>query len=581
MPAPLKRNARLARLTGIVVGMLFVIAASEAHRLPGGFQYLHLSQLWKFQRMVRLIGLGLIAASTVGGHIAEWSFGRLEEWDRWILGGQRRASLLLAVLMLTYTALYGGFAFYRHYSFNSGGYDLAIQDQIVWNTAQGRPFASSIEVRNYLGDHVQPYLALLSLFYVAVPSPYVLLIVQTMVLALGAWPLYRLVWRKFHSPTIGLAFAFCYLAYPPLGFINRFDFHGEVIAIPLLIAAYERFDAKDLKGAAMCMGLALFAKEDTGLSVAALGLLIAFCYKRWRFGLAWTAIGTTYSLVALFLVIPAFRGGPSDTLARYQWLGNTPLEMVTTLVSRPGFVLQTIVEAGRITTSMQMLAPFAFLPLLGLPALLPAIPALSYNYLSQSFCQATIYCHYMVPVIPFMTLAGLWGLESLTTGVGARILGWIYPGQAQSARGIGIGLSLMLLATLASWTYENPITDNTVVPGATFFQANHAAILEGLMHIPQDAYLVTTNAYAPHLSHRRQARVLMYNQTFDPNAEAIFLNLRDSRWLMDCRAYRQYLESATRSGFGVTFYRDGVLLAQKGQGDYEQLQDLASQLHCN
>jgi hypothetical protein len=66
----------------------------------------------------------------------------------------------------------------------------------------------------------------------------------------------------------------------------------------------------------------------------------------------------------------------------------------------------------------------------------------------------------------------------------------------------------------------------------------------------------------------------MYDQTFAREAEAVFLNLKDLRWLMSCEGYRQYLVSAARSGFGVTFYVDGVLLAQKGMGDAGQLQHL-------
>jgi uncharacterized membrane protein len=55
--------------------------------------------------------------------------------------------------------------FNRHYYFHSG-MDLGNQDQVVWNTAQGRPFARSIEVTNDLGDHIRPYLVLLSPIYI-------------------------------------------------------------------------------------------------------------------------------------------------------------------------------------------------------------------------------------------------------------------------------------------------------------------------------------------------------------------------------------------------------------------------------
>ena len=62
------------------------------------------------------------------------------------------------------------------------------------------------------------------------------------------------------------------------------------------------------------LALALFGKEEIGLTVAMVGLAGALIFKRVRFGLTWIGIGLAYSLAALFIVIPLFRGEPSDTL---------------------------------------------------------------------------------------------------------------------------------------------------------------------------------------------------------------------------------------------------------------------------
>ena len=58
-----------------------------------------------------------------------------------------------------------------------------------------------------------------------------------------------------------------------------------------------------------------------------------------------------------------------------------------------------------------------------------------------------------------------------------------------------------------------------------------------------------------------------------PRVQALFLNLKDLRQ-MTCDNYSAKLEIAARSGFGLTFYRDGVVLVEKGKGDYEALQNL-------
>jgi uncharacterized membrane protein len=547
------KNAKMiARIAGILLGILILIgSAATGHLLP-----YNLDTINTFLNIVGLAGLGLVVVFAIGGYIEQIGVKTLNKGDKWIDKGRYRAVAILALLMLLYILTYGSFTFYRHYSFNSTGYDLAIQDQVVWNTAQGRPFESSIEVRNYLGDHVQPYLAILSIVYILISSPYVLLAFQTFALSLCAWPLYFLGKRKFDSPMVGLSFAFCALAYPPLGYINRVDFHIEVIVVPLMLAAFERIDAKKFKTASVLMGLVLFAKEEMGLTVAALGLVSALCYKRWRFGLTWTAVGTVYALVALFVIIPVFRGEPSDTLGFYQWLGDTPIEMLKTLALNPVFVAKRMIEPRRISTLLQLLAPLAFLPLFSLTSLAPIVPALIYNFLSLSEYQSTIYCHYMAIIIPFIFVAGVMGLYRLTTGsLWKWLLGWMLPEKGHSRYGTGLGLTLMVLAVMASWLYQNPfIDDGKAHTTATFVQPNEASVRQGLKHVPDDAYVVTLNNYAPHLSQRRKLYIFMNDTIFNTEAESIFFNLRDLRAWSTCELFRQYLEFAYDSGFGITYF---------------------------
>jgi uncharacterized membrane protein len=508
----------------------------------------------------------------------------LRRMDGWILQRPARAGLLLAVFILTYFVLWSSVSFLRHYYFHSR-YDLATQDQVVWNSAQGHLFSRSLEVTNDLGDHVRLYLAPLSLTYLVVPSPYVLLAFQAFVLALTAWPLYRLARRKFDSPVITLMVIFCALAYPPLGFLNRDDFHAEVIVIPLLTAAYERIDVGDLKRASIFLGLALLGKEHIGLTVAALGLLAALYHKHRRFGLAWIVGGLAYSSIALFVVIPAFRGAPSDTLARYQWLGDTPTQILWAVLTQPIFVLNKIASAGHFLSLLQLLGPLAFFPLLSLPALLPAVPTLSYNFLSQLPAQASVYNHYVIPVVPFMAIAGVLGLHRMSTIPWKnRLLRLIPSCRLGSDRAIGLGASLMLVATLASWSFyailnwthffslpRNVPTESRV----PLIRPNDAAIREGLKLVPGDAYLVTTDSYGTHLSHRRRLKMIPRGNlsTLDPEAEAIFLNLKDLRW-WSCDDYVKSLKAAAELGFGIVYYRDSVLLAQKDKGDLTKLKEL-------
>ena len=584
------------RITSLVLGVLIFVAASRANSLS-------LDQPWILQHIIRLIGLGLITAATIGRFIDKLAAQCVQRSDTWILQTERRTTLLLATLLLSYTFFWCGVTFIRHFYFHSG-MDLGNQDQVVWNTMQGRPFARSIEVTNDLADHIRPYLVLLSPIYILIPSPYVLLAFQAFVLSLSVWPLYRIAKRRFNSPTITLVIGFCALAYPPLGLLNRYDFHAEIIAVPLLIAAYERIDISDLKKASCFLALALLGKENIGFSVATLGLLAAFYHKHWRFGLIWAAAGFAYSLAALFIIIPAFRGAPPDALARYHWLGDTPLEMLWTTVSRPVLAFGHLISAENLLTSLQLLAPLGFIPLLGLPILLPALPTLLYNLISAHYLQRTIYYHYMAPVIPFLFIAVVVGLRWLTTRSWlANSLDASVSREKHSERLLRFGTVLLLLATLSSWIYENPVTSpfphwirtpekesdtflsslreksetRTTVKKSSgnLILLNDVAIREGLKHIPHDAYVRTTGNYVPHLSHRTHIETLdrVQASALTSEVEAIFLNLKLSP-TANCVEYLQNLQWALHLGFGVTFYRDSVLLVQKGKGDFQELRTL-------
>ena len=556
-----------------------------------GARYLSLNgdQVWVFQRLVGFVLVVLLVVFTFGRSVGDWASRSLNTLDKWILGHSTRAAVLLAVLMGAYFVSWCGVSFLRHYYFHSS-YDLGIMDQVVWNTAQGNFFARSIEVANDLGDHVRLYLAALSSLYLVIPSPYVLLTFQSLVLALSALPLYILARRKFDSPAIGLAVACCALAYPPLGFLNRYDFHSEVLSIPLLIAAYERIDVADLKSASVLMALTLFTKENLGLTLAMLGIMAGLYKKHWRFGLTWAFVGIAYSLIALLVVIPAFRGEPSDTLARYQWLGNRPSQMVWGFLSQPVFVVGRILAGEHVLTLLQLFAPLAFLPLLGLPALLPAVPTLIYNFLAEWPSQTVIYQHYMVPVIPFVLIAAVLGLHRLVTSPWvARFLNIPPAGGLRSNRPAGLGVSLMLAGILTSWIYENPVTANAslvwsaspeLVPmgqkaPVPMIWSNNSSIRDGLAHVPKDLAVLTTTNYAPHLTHRAWIEMIPRApvSTLRPEAELIFLNLRDLRF-WNCEDYFETLRTAERLNFGVTYYRDDVVVVQKNRGNIKKLEDL-------
>ena len=324
----------------------------------------------------------LLRISSIGGRFRLHALDMFYRIDAWIVERPARAPALLIVLMLGYCGLWGGVSFLRHHYFHSS-YDLAIMNQVVWNSSQGRLRHCTIEVTSHWLIGVRPdrWPESPTASVASPDAPRRAFQCLGRLSARGRYTGYHLARRQLASPAIALGVAFCSLAYPPLGFVNRFDFHIEALCIPLLIRIYERIDARDLRSASVLMFFTLFCKENMGLTIAATGIVAALFHGFQRFGLSWAVAGVTYSLTALLVVIPAFRGEPSDTLARYHWLGDSSSGMLWALLSQPLPVLEKLFAPDRlVATLVYLLAPFAFLPLAGWAALLPAAPTLAYNF---------------------------------------------------------------------------------------------------------------------------------------------------------------------------------------------------------
>jgi uncharacterized membrane protein len=467
----------------------------------------------------------------------------------------------LAVLVLVHALAYGWLAVERHRRFNSTGYDLAIKEQVIWNTAHGRFFASSPEVDNAFEDHFQPVMLALVPVYILAPSPTLLLWLQVIGVAAGAIPLFRLAERRLNSSGLALFVATVYLLYPAIGFIDRFDFHPEAFAIPAFIAAFDALDRGRLKVASLWLLVPLLAKENLGFSVAFFGLYSAIFQRRVKFGLIWTGVGLAVSSATMFWLIPALRQEPSDTVTRYGWLGDSPGQMAWTLLSRPGYVCQTLAEPERGLYLLQLLLPVGFLTLLALPELLLLIPGLAINLLAQHHCQAKIYCQYAVPIIPFVFIAAVVGLQQLGRLVDRR---WV-------TRALGM---VALVPAMLALVVDNPFTEGQELPPPLAELPNAEAVYRALDMVPAGASVVTTNVYAPHLAQREGLYIIGIPAQRDPppDPDVVFINLYDQRYMV-CEQYRAYFEALDIDRYGVVFRDWGLIVVQRDGGSNEAFRD--------
>jgi len=114
---------------------------------------------------------------------------------------------LLWLAVCAYAAVFLGLTFRLYDRFATMSYDLAIFDQATWLISRGHSPFITVRGLPLLADHFSLILYPLAPLYWLWPSAKMLLLAQTLALALGALPLYALARRRLGSAPWALLLA--------------------------------------------------------------------------------------------------------------------------------------------------------------------------------------------------------------------------------------------------------------------------------------------------------------------------------------------------------------------------------------
>src|SRR5712691_5876200 len=144
----------------------------------------------------------------------------------------------------------GYFIFYltgRHDAYITSAEDLGIMDQAIWSTLHGQILHQTI--CNIVNDtncysingisrfaiHFEPILFPVSLFYLIWPDPNTLLVIQTLVVASGAFPAFWLARLRLRNELAAVGIAVLYLLSPAQQQATVFEFHSVTFTAALLL----------------------------------------------------------------------------------------------------------------------------------------------------------------------------------------------------------------------------------------------------------------------------------------------------------------------------------------------------------
>ena len=413
-----------------------------------------------------------------------------------------------------WVALVGAYAVWRHQQFLSHRFDLGNMVQAVWSSARGRPLeftdAATGEQLVRLAAHVDPILLLLTPVWVIYPEPATLLVVQTLALASGIYPVIRLALKYVGNQVAAVLLGAWYLTFPWLIWNALNDFHPATLAIPLLLYGIWFLDQHRLVPFALVAGLALLTGELIGLTIGALGVWYWLRHGRRRAGSAIALAGFGWTAFCLAVVVPAFNDGATSRFNdRFETVGGSPRGLLSTLFTDPG----TIAEAATTTADLRyvtlLLVPTALLALGSPLLLLVAVPQLSLNLLSDFWSTTQPMFQYVAPIVPALVAATV-----MTVGR--------FPDRARTF----LAATLLLSAIVVLIAVPPAPGGHAFVFGARESEPRLAAMRAAVSLVPSDAPVTATNRLGAHLSER--ATIHLFPNT--RRAEWAVLDTRDP-WL--------------------------------------------------
>lgn len=500
----------------------------------------------------------------------------------------------VTLLTLLFSAFFIAYLTIRHDAYQTAAEDLGIMDQAVWSITHGQLLHQTI--CNVVSDtncyspngisrfaiHFEPILFPLSLFYLVWPGPKTLLVIQTLVVASGAFPTFWLARLRLRNELAAAGIALLYLLYPAQQQATIFEFHAVTFTAAFLMFTIYFMYTRQTVWLFVFAILSMACKEEIPGVIAFLGLWSIIFQRRWRSGLGLMLLSIGWVGVVLLMFRLYSPTGHSLLASRYGYLGSGPVEIVRNILTHPFSLLrQHVLEQSHRQYLRILLAPAGYLPVLAPWVLVLAVPSLALNLLSSDpnqYLGIFQYSAEIVPVLIFATIEAIvviiWAVqwfinrsrerdeqkqaqleEVPATHPSGRFEHWLRP----AALVILIGFVLFNVVR-QDFTYGAlPFSRGFGWPKVT---AHETLAQRFVDMIPASASVSAQAGLVPHISERTDIYQFPYQ---DDRADYIFLDITSFTYPYGSHDYTTEVKRVLLSGnYGIVAAQDGYLLLERG-----------------
>jgi uncharacterized membrane protein len=405
--------------------------------------------------------------------------------------------ILLFLMIVIYSTILSIVSINNYNRFYYSAFDIGIFDQGIWLLSQGKDPFVTVRGLHLFGDHIQFISIFVAPLFWIWDNARVLLILQSVALALGAVPLYLITKEKIKSKWIPLIFVFSYFLYPSLHYLNLENFHLVSLGVPILLFAFYFLMKKNYKLFLIFVGLTLITREELVLTVLAMGIYAFFKCDR-KIGI----ITILSSLVWLFLIFnvifPHYTPFVHPNLRR----GGNIFGSMQELVTNPKTISTLNTEENR-KYFFDIFSPVAFISFLNPQTLFLALPALGINLITTWPYAHSIQYHYTYAIIPFVFISVVYSFSFLKD--------FLFKRESVLFKKIFyMTLIIFIIFSLVGNNYLGPnstsIRSNSIIEtikNFNHFNEQEKARYEAVSMIPEDATVSATYLFVPHISHRK------------------------------------------------------------------------------
>lgn len=417
---------------------------------------------------------------------------------------------------------------YTSYTADAGN-STGVYGQMLWSMSQHLTPNTTLEFGesvSHFAAHISPIFYLYLPFYMVIPSPVTLLVLQTVAVMSSVIPLSLIAKRKGLSDGMTVLICLLFCLFPALIGGSAGGVHEYALLLPLLLWLIWALEAKKGWMIWVFAALCLCVRETVAVHLFTLGLywLMAHGLRKnsvdqshaRRTGLILMGVSITYLVAALLILTYMGKGTLITRFANITGIYNTYFDtLFKELVMNPAVAIYEVLTTDKLHFLLMLILPLACLPFAtkkrtGLIFLLPLILLNLLSDFQYHYRLDYPYAFGMTAFLFYMVILALSERQATEADKGMRTRRWVT-------------MAVCFTLIIGSFHGTSYAYRLEYLQGG---QAEITVINETLAALPEDASVSASGTLLSHLTRREE----LYALSDEVETEYVVLDLREE-WI--------------------------------------------------